>query len=118
MVEVYVDRMEDKNGETVLSRAPRRSMDGSGAKLLKTERVNGVIFGRVKAGSPVDLGGAVLLAGSQVDIRPVRDVGLLMGSPQPFQILKMDRGRGISWFHVGRFWKKPAPSSGRNWSLV
>jgi small subunit ribosomal protein S1 len=57
--------------------------------------VEGVIFGRVKGGFTVDLGGAVaFLPGSQVDIRPVRDVTPLMGSPQPFQILKMDRARG------------------------
>ena len=61
----------------------------------KGERVEGVIFGRVKGGFTVDLGGAVaFLPGSQVDIRPVRDVGPLMDIPQPFQILKMDRRRG------------------------
>ena len=61
----------------------------------KGERVDGVIFGRVKGGFTVDLGGAVaFLPGSQVDIRPVRDVGPLMDMPQPFQILKMDRRRG------------------------
>ena len=60
-----------------------------------TARVEGVIFGRVKGGFTVDLNGAVaFLPGSQVDIRPVRDVGPLMGTPQPFQILKMDRARG------------------------
>ena len=49
----------------------------------------------MKGGFTVDLGGAVaFLPGSQVDIRPVRDVGPLIGSPQPFQILKMDRARG------------------------
>ena len=59
------------------------------------KRVEGVIFGRVKGGFTVDLGGAVaFLPGSQVDIRPVRDVGPLMDLPQPFQILKMDRRRG------------------------
>ena len=58
-------------------------------------RVEGTIFGRVKGGFTVDLGGAVaFLPGSQVDIRPVRDVTPLMDIPQPFQILKMDRKRG------------------------
>ena len=61
----------------------------------KEERVEGAIFGRVKGGFTVDLGGAVaFLPGSQVDVRPVRDVGPLMNMPQPFQILKMDRRRG------------------------
>ncbi|MCK6419234.1 MAG: 30S ribosomal protein S1, partial [Alphaproteobacteria bacterium] len=97
-VEVFVERMDDRNGDTVLSRekAKREEMwvelERSHAK---NERVNGIIFGRVKGGFTVDLGGAVaFLPGSQVDIRPVRDVSPLMGTPQPFQILKMDRARG------------------------
>src|SRR3954470_16079927 len=98
IVEVYLERMEDKNGEAVLSRDKARREE-AWTQLEKqfkdNQRVNGVIFGRVKGGFTVDLNGAVaFLPGSQVDIRPVRDVGPLMGTPQPFQILKMDRARG------------------------
>ena len=97
-VDVFVERMEDKNGEAMLSRekAKREEAWGLLEKSYSTNaRVNGVIFGRVKGGFTVDLGGAVaFLPGSQVDIRPVRDVTPLMGTPQPFQILKMDRSRG------------------------
>jgi small subunit ribosomal protein S1 len=97
-VEVFLERMENKNGEAVLSRdkAKREEAWVQLEKAFeKNERVTGVIFGRVKGGFTVDLSGAVaFLPGSQVDIRPVRDVGPLMGSPQPFQILKMDRSRG------------------------
>jgi small subunit ribosomal protein S1 len=98
VVEVYLERMEDKNGEAVLSRDKARREE-AWTQLEKqfkdNQRVNGVIFGRVKGGFTVDLNGAVaFLPGSQVDIRPVRDVGPLMGTPQPFQILKMDRARG------------------------
>ncbi len=98
IVEVYVDRMENRDGETVLSREKARReevwIDLEKAS-NKAERVTGVIFGRVKGGFTVDLGGAVaFLPGSQVDIRPVRDVTPLMGTPQPFMILKMDRQRG------------------------
>src|ERR1700756_5061579 len=97
-VEVYLERMEDKDGEAVLSREKARREE-AWTQLEKTfkenQRVTGVIFGRVKGGFTVDLSGAVaFLPGSQVDIRPVRDVGPLMGTPQPFQILKMDRARG------------------------
>ena len=54
-----------------------------------------MIFNKVKGGFTVDLDGAVaFLPGSQVDIRPVRDIGPLMHQQQPFQILKMDRRRG------------------------
>src|SRR5690606_22807708 len=94
----YVDRMEGKNGETVLSREKARREEAWGEleKLYEAgERVTGVIFGRVKGGFTVDLSGAVaFLPGSQVDIRPIRDPSALMGQPQPFQILKMDRARG------------------------
>ena len=97
-VEVYLERMENKNGEAVLSREKARREE-AWSELEKAfgrnERVDGVIFGRVKGGFTVDLQGAVaFLPGSQVDIRPVRDVGPLMGNAQPFQILKMDRSRG------------------------
>ncbi len=97
-VEVYLERMENKNGEVVLSRDKARREEAwtQLEKLFeKAERVTGQIFGRVKGGFTVDLNGAVaFLPGSQVDIRPMRDVTPLMGSPQPFQILKMDRSRG------------------------
>jgi small subunit ribosomal protein S1 len=97
-VEVYLERMEDKNGEAQLSREKARREE-AWTQLEKNfqanERVTGVIFSRVKGGFTVDLNGAVaFLPGSQVDIRPVRDITPLMGSPQPFQILKMDRSRG------------------------
>jgi len=97
-VEVYVDRVENHNGEAMLSRDRARreaAWDKLEKEFTETARVEGVIFGRVKGGFTVDLGGAVaFLPGSQVDIRPVRDVGPLMDIPQPFQILKMDRRRG------------------------
>ncbi len=97
-VEVFIERMENKDGEAGLSREKARREE-SWVVLEKqhkaNERVTGTIFGRVKGGFTVDLGGAVaFLPGSQVDIRPVRDVGPLMGTPQPFLILKMDRARG------------------------
>ncbi len=97
-VEVYVDRIENANGEAVLSRDRARreaAWDALEAEFSESTRVEGVIFGRVKGGFTVDLNGAVaFLPGSQVDIRPVRDVTPLMDIPQPFQILKMDRRRG------------------------
>jgi small subunit ribosomal protein S1 len=97
-VEVFVDRVENAMGEAMLSRDRARreaAWDRLEEEFTKEGRVEGVIFGRVKGGFTVDLGGAVaFLPGSQVDIRPVRDVQPLMDLPQPFQILKMDRRRG------------------------
>jgi small subunit ribosomal protein S1 len=97
-VEVYLERLENKNGEAIISRE-KALREESWTRLeracAKAERVDGVIFGRVKGGFTVDIDGAVaFLPGSQVDIRPVRDVTPLMGITQPFIILKMDRKRG------------------------
>jgi small subunit ribosomal protein S1 len=97
-IDVYVDRVENAFGEAMLSRDRARreaAWDKLEQQFNAGERVDGVIFGRVKGGFTVDLGGAVaFLPGSQVDIRPVRDVTPLMGMSQPFQLLKMDRKRG------------------------
>jgi small subunit ribosomal protein S1 len=97
-VEVYVDRVENADGEAMLSRDRARreaAWDKLESEFGEGKRVEGRIFGRVKGGFTVDLDGAVaFLPGSQVDIRPVRDVGPLMDMPQPFMVLKMDRRRG------------------------
>ena len=97
-VEVYLERIENAMGEAVLSRDKARREEAwtrLEAQSAKGERVEGVIFGRVKGGFTVDLGGAVaFLPGSQVDVRPIRDVGPLMNVAHPFQILKMDKRRG------------------------
>ena len=98
IVEVFLDRIENLMGEAVLSRDKARREE-SWIKLEdsynKDEPVKGAISGRVKGGFTVDLGGVnAFLPGSQVDIRPVRDVSPLMGEVQPFAILKLDRARG------------------------
>ena len=97
-VDIFVERIENATGEAILSREKARREE-SWTVLEKSyeaeERVNGVIFGRVKGGFTVDLDGAIaFLPGSQVDVRPIRDVTPLMNITQPFQILKMDRKRG------------------------
>ena len=98
IVEVYLDRIENALGDAVISREKARREE-AWTRLEKSfaaqEAVNGALVGRVKGGFTVDLGGAnAFLPGSQVDIRPVRDVGPLMNIVQPFAILKMDRQRG------------------------
>ncbi|WP_018182305.1 30S ribosomal protein S1 [Kaistia granuli] len=98
VVEVYLERVENALGEAVLSRDKARREESwirLEEQFNKNEKVTGVIFNQVKGGFTVDLDGAVaFLPRSQVDIRPVRDVGPLMHTPQPFQILKMDKRRG------------------------
>ncbi|GHU01299.1 30S ribosomal protein S1 [Alphaproteobacteria bacterium] len=97
-LDVFIDRYEDKEGNVVLSREKARREEAWKDLELscqKGEKVTGTIFGRVKGGFTVDLSGATaFLPGSQVDIRPVRDVGPMMDVPQEFVILKMDRARG------------------------
>jgi small subunit ribosomal protein S1 len=97
-VEVFLERIENALGEAVISRDKARREEAwtrLEGVFAKNEPVMGSIVGRVKGGFTVDLGGAsAFLPGSQVDIRPVRDVGPLMGKEQPFAILKMDRPRG------------------------
>ncbi|MEQ1889637.1 MAG: 30S ribosomal protein S1 [Alphaproteobacteria bacterium] len=97
-VEVFLERIENSMGEAVLSREKARREEAwtdLERNFTEAKRVDGVIFGRVKGGFTVDLNGAVaFLPGSQVDIRPVRDVTPLFGQSQPFQILKMDKRRG------------------------
>jgi small subunit ribosomal protein S1 len=98
IVEVYLERVENALGEAVLSRDKARREESwirLEEQFNKKEKVSGVIFNQVKGGFTVDLDGAVaFLPRSQVDIRPVRDVGPLMHTPQPFEILKMDKRRG------------------------
>ena len=97
-VEVYLEKVEGSRGEALLSREKARreeAWDRLEKASGKDEKVDGVIFGRVKGGFTVDLGGAIaFLPGSQVDVRPIRDTNSLMNVSQPFQILKMDRRRG------------------------
>ena len=97
-VEVFLERVENSRGEASISREKARREE-AWDRLEKAHtdelRVDGAIFGRVKGGFTVDLGGAVaFLPGSQVDVRPVRDPTALMNLKQPFVILKMDRRRG------------------------
>jgi small subunit ribosomal protein S1 len=96
--DVYIERIEDRNGEAQLSREKALREEGwteLERKMKNQERVEGIIFNRVKGGFTVDLSGAIaFLPGSQIDVRPIKDATPLMNVPQPFMILKMDRKRG------------------------
>ncbi len=98
LVEVYIERLEDSNGNTILSREKARREEAwvELEKLHKEEKiVTGIILGRVKGGFTVDMEGATaFLPGSQVDIKPIKDLHSIMNVPQKFQILKMDKKRG------------------------
>ncbi|MCH8081177.1 MAG: 30S ribosomal protein S1 [Proteobacteria bacterium] len=97
-IDVFVVRLENAQGEAVLSREKARREEAwvQLEEAYNQEKVvEGVIFGRVKGGFTVDLSGAVaFLPGSQLDVRPLRDTNSMMNVPLDFQILKMDRKRG------------------------
>jgi len=98
LVDVFIERVEGRDGEAQLSRERARREEvwvTLEEQFMKQEKVMGVIFSRVKGGFNVDLGGAIaFLPGSQVDIRPMKDASSIMNSPQQLLILKMDRARG------------------------
>ncbi len=96
--DVYLEKLENKEGEALLSRERARKEE-SWSNLEKQqnqkEQVTGVITGRVKGGFAVDINGAVaFLPGSQVDLKPIKDISPLLNKPQPMIILKMDKLRG------------------------
>ena len=97
-IDLFVERYEDKDGTVVLSRDKARREEAwvaLEAASTNAAHVTGQIIGRVKGGYTVELGGAqAFLPNSQVDIRPMRDAQALMGTPQQFSIIKMDRARG------------------------
>lgn len=97
-VDVFLERFEDTGGQALISRekAIRQLAWETLEKNHKDgDNVEGVIFGRVKGGFTVDITGVIaFLPGSQVDIRPVKDITPLMNIKQPFQILKMDKKQG------------------------
>ena len=97
-IDVFVERLEDKNGEAVLSRekAKKESAFASFDKILKKNKhVDGNIYGKVKGGYTVDVDGVItFLPGSQVDIKPVKDINHLVGQKLSFKVLKIDKERG------------------------
>ena len=96
--DVYLEKLENKEGEALLSRERARKEE-SWNNLEKIQDSNkqivGIITERVKGGFAVDINGALaFLPGSQVDLKPIKDISPLLNKPQPMVILKMDKLRG------------------------
>ena len=97
MVEVYLDSFEDNEGEMVLSRERAemfRAWDRISDAYEKSEIVEGRVIARVKGGLSVDIGVKAFLPGSQVDLRPVRNLDKLIGNKLSFKIIKFNKKRG------------------------
>jgi len=97
-IDVFVERVEDKNGEAVLSREKAKkevAFDSFEKTLKKDEILEGKIYGKVKGGYTVDVDGVItFLPGSQVDIKPIKDINHLIEQKLSFKVLKIDKERG------------------------
>ncbi|SMF34532.1 30S ribosomal protein S1 [Pseudobacteriovorax antillogorgiicola] len=96
-VEVYLDSFEDNDGEMVLSRERAemlRAWDRISDAYENNEIVEGTVVARVKGGLSVDIGVKAFLPGSQVDLRPVRNLDKLIGTQLSFKIIKFNKKRG------------------------
>ena len=96
-VEVLVESRENDTGMVVLSKEKADKMriwDEISAACERDELVEGMIVGRVKGGLSVDIGVKAFLPGSQVDIRPVRNLDKLIGEKFKFKVIKFNKKRG------------------------
>ena len=96
-VEVYVEALEDEDGVTQLSKRKAeklRTWQKIGEIFEEGGLVRGMITARIKGGLSVDIGVKAFLPGSQVDLRPVRNLDKLLGESFDFKILKYNQKRG------------------------
>lgn len=97
-LEVFIERLENRQGELVLSRERamrEKSWDRLEEEFKNQTQIDGIIFGQVKGGFTVDLDGAIaFLPGSQVDVKPLKDIMEIANQKEKFVILNMDKRRG------------------------
>ena len=96
-VEVYLDTMEEEDGALILSKEKAdlmRAWDEISKAVEVDEVVTGAIIARVKGGLQVDIGVKAFLPGSQVDLRPVKNLDKLIGESFDFKIIKFNKKRG------------------------
>jgi len=96
-VDVYLEQREDSDGLIVLSREKAEKIkiwEELSQVYEKGGPISGTILGRTKGGLIVDIGVRAFLPGSQVDLRPVRDLDKLIGKAFPMKIIKLNQKRG------------------------
>jgi small subunit ribosomal protein S1 len=96
-VEVLLESRENETGMVVLSKEKADKMriwDEISAACERDELVHGTIVGRVKGGLSVDIGVKAFLPGSQVDIRPVRNLDQFISKDFDFKVIKFNKKRG------------------------
>jgi small subunit ribosomal protein S1 len=97
VVDVYLEQKEDNDGLVVLSREKAEKTkvwDDIRLAYEQGEAISGMILGRTKGGLTVDIGVRAFLPGSQVDLRPVRDLDRLIGKSFPMKVIKLNQRRG------------------------
>ncbi len=95
--EVYLERLEDDSGQAVVSKEKAKKLrvwEEVGKVYSEDGIVSGQISARIKGGLSVDIGIKAFLPGSQVDLRPVRNLDKLIGERFDFKVLKYNPKRG------------------------
>lgn len=96
-VDVFLESVEDEAGLMILSKEradAMRTWDRLVEASEKDEAIEGTVVGKVKGGLSVDIGVKAFLPGSQVDVRPVRNLDKYVGKPFKFKIIKLNKKRG------------------------
>ncbi len=97
VVEVYIDRIENENGMVVLSKDKAdmlRAWNDISRAAENEELIEGTIIAKVKGGLSVDIGVKAFLPGSQIDLRPVRNMDMYIGKKYKFKVIKFNKKRG------------------------
>ena len=96
-VEVYVDKIENDNGMIVLSKEKAdmmRAWNDISKAAENEEHIEGTVIAKVKGGLSVDIGVKAFLPGSQIDLRPVRNMDIYIGKKYKFKVIKFNKKRG------------------------
>ena len=96
-IEVYIDRIENENGMVVLSKEKAdmlRAWNDISRAAENQEHIEGTVIAKVKGGLSVDIGVKAFLPGSQIDLRPVRNMDAYIGKKYKFKVIKFNKKRG------------------------
>ncbi len=96
-IEVYIDRIENENGMVVLSKDKAdmlRAWNDISRAAENEELIEGTVIAKVKGGLSVDIGVKAFLPGSQIDLRPVRNMDIYIGKKYKFKVIKFNKKRG------------------------
>jgi len=96
-VEVLIDRIENENGMIALSKDKAdmlRAWSDISKAAENEEVIEGLVVAKVKGGLSVDIGVKAFLPGSQIDLRPVRNMDVYLGKKYKFKVIKFNKKRG------------------------